>query len=65
MAVEIEGGTYCGGRHVRPDGYRKDCEKYNTAASMGWLVFRFTSDMVRNGNAVNFMERVLNENLRD
>lgn len=28
-------------------GFAKDCEKYNTATSMGWQVFRVTADMLR------------------
>jgi len=47
IALEIEGGTYTNGRHVRGSGYRHDCEKYNLAASLGWRVFRATSDMLR------------------
>jgi very-short-patch-repair endonuclease len=45
--VEIEGGTWVGGRHVRPAGYARDCEKYNQAALNGWVGLRFTSDMLR------------------
>jgi len=47
VALEIEGGTYTNGRHVRGSGYRHDCEKYNLAAALGWRVFRATSDMLR------------------
>ena len=47
VALELEGGTYTNGRHVRGSGYRHDCEKYNLAASLGWRVFRATSDMLR------------------
>lgn len=47
LAVEIEGGTWRGGRHVRPATYAKDCEKYNLATALGWRVFRLTVEMVR------------------
>lgn len=47
IAIEIDGGTWNGGRHVRGAGFRDDCIKLNTAASRGWLVFRLTSDMLR------------------
>jgi len=40
VAVEVEGGAFSGGRHTRGVGFVKDMEKYNTAASMGWLVLR-------------------------
>jgi len=40
IALEIEGGIYSRGRHVRPKGHLADIEKDNLAASEGWLVFR-------------------------
>jgi len=43
IAVEIEGGTWSGGRHNSGAGFKKDAEKYNTAASKGWLVLRATT----------------------
>ena len=52
VLVEIEGGTHSGGRHVRPEGYENDCEKYNAATVGGWRVLRFTSRMVRSGEAL-------------
>lgn len=51
VAIELDGGTWTGGRHVRGDGYAKDCRKLNAAALAGWLVFRFTSDMIANDPA--------------
>ena len=56
ILVEIEGGTYTQGRHTRGAGFAKDCEKYNTAASMGWRVFRFTAEMVKDGSAIKFLK---------
>lgn len=47
VAIEIDGGTHNGGRHVTGAGYTKDCKKLNTAAARGWLIFRLTSDMLR------------------
>ena len=46
IAVEIEGGIYSGGRHVRGKGFENDCEKYNLAQRLGWKVYRFTSSMI-------------------
>jgi hypothetical protein len=51
VAVEIEGVTKFGGskaigRHQRPEGMAKDCEKYNAALDLGWVVYRFTQDLV-------------------
>ena len=44
VAVEIDGAVWSYGRHNRPEGYINDLEKLNTAASMGWLVLRFTTE---------------------
>lgn len=46
VAIEVEGGVWAGGRHVRPKGFIDDCEKYNAAASQGWLVLRLVPDMI-------------------
>lgn len=46
VAVEIEGGVYSAGRHVRPKGYTSDVEKYNMATMLGWRVLRYTGAML-------------------
>ena len=43
VAIEIDGGVFDYGRHNRPQGYINDMEKLNNAASLGWLVLRFTT----------------------
>lgn len=45
VAIEIEGGIYTNGRHVRGRGYEKDCEKYNNAVLEGWKLFRITNNL--------------------
>lgn len=42
IAIEVEGGSYRGGRHTSGAGFRADMEKYNAATAMGWRVFRVT-----------------------
>jgi len=59
LAVEIEGGTWSGGRHVRGTGYMNDCRKYNLSVLHGWRVLRFTSEMVRDGEALDTLEQVM------
>jgi very-short-patch-repair endonuclease len=59
VAVEIEGGTWSGGRHTRGSGFSKDCAKYNQAAKDGWLVLRYTTEMVLAGDAINDVLEVL------
>jgi len=52
ILVEVEGGTWSGGRHTRGKGYEQDCEKYSWAASNGWTVLRYTTKQVNAGNAI-------------
>ncbi|HQR07014.1 MAG TPA: hypothetical protein PLN21_09340 [Gemmatales bacterium] len=59
LAVEVEGGTWSGGRHTRGKGYEEDCRKYNLAAIEGWKVLRFTSDMVKRGEAIKILRLML------
>jgi very-short-patch-repair endonuclease len=51
VAVELQGGTWTRGRHVRGQGYRADCERLNALQSRGWRVFYVTSDMLRDDPA--------------
>ena len=52
LAVECEGGVYSRGRHVRPDGFKRDAEKYNAAALAGWMVLRFTAQNIETQGAI-------------
>jgi hypothetical protein len=40
VCLEIEGGLYVRGRHVRPEGFLRDIQKYNRLALNGWLLLR-------------------------
>ena len=60
IAVEIEGGTYVRGRHVRPEGFRRDCQKYNSATLMGWRVLRGDSAMVKDGSLLETITEAMN-----
>lgn len=62
LALEIEGGTWTGGRHVRGQGYERDCEKYNAAALAGWTVLRVTTAMVRDGRALALLQEAFSTN---
>ncbi len=52
IALEIEGGIWVGGRHINPQGFSKDIEKYNLAAINNWMLLRVTSDMLKDGKDV-------------
>lgn len=59
LAVEIEGGLYNGGRHTRGKGYELDLEKYQAAQLDGWTVYRCSPSMVKSGDAVRTVEKLL------
>jgi very-short-patch-repair endonuclease len=52
VAVEVDGGTWGGGRHVRGKGFQNDADKLNAAQVLGWKVFRYTSTRIRSCFAV-------------
>lgn len=60
LLVEVEGGTWTGGRHTRGRGFAEDCAKYNSAALNGWMVLRFTSDQIKSGEAISTIEMAIN-----
>lgn len=59
VAVEIDGGVWSGGRHVRGAGYIADCEKLAEAAILGWRVLRVPTQWVTSGAALRLIERAL------
>lgn len=60
LALEVEGGTAAGkGRHSHGDGFVRDCQKYNAAALLGWRVLRFTTSMVKSGEAIDTIRAAL------
>ena len=58
VAIEIEGGTWTHGRHNRASGYSRDCEKYNAATAQGWRLFRLTSDMLTDEQAMDRLYQI-------
>jgi len=64
IAVEIEGGVWVKGRHINPIGYTKDCEKYNAAACMGWVVLRYTTDMAVSNPISDDVLQIIHERLK-
>ena len=59
VAVEVDGGSWIGGRHTRGAGFEGDLEKFNAAAELGWSIYRFTTRQVKNGTAMETLKRVL------
>jgi len=59
LIVEVEGGTYSGGRHTRGKGFEGDCRKYAEAVLRGFRVLRFTPAMIKSGEAIEMIKRAL------
>ena len=59
ILIEVEGGVWTNGAHVRGKHYTSDCSKYNLAATMGFRVLRFTGEMIKSGLALRTIEEVL------
>jgi very-short-patch-repair endonuclease len=55
ILIEVEGGLYTRGRHVRAVGYENDCEKYNWAQLLGYKVYRFTPGQIKSGDALTII----------
>lgn len=59
VALEMEGGVWLGGRHVRGSGFLKDMEKYNAAVIAGWRVLRCTPSTLTVAATMDMLGAVL------
>lgn len=59
LAVEVEGGGWTEGRHTRGSGFAEDLRKYHVAMGMGITVYRCDGALVRSGDAVELIGRLL------
>ena len=59
LAVEVHGGRWVYGRHQRPLGFQRDLEKHNLAVLLGWRVLMVLPEMVKDGTAVDLIQRAL------
>jgi len=59
IALEVEGGVFTGGRHTRGKGFVKDMEKYNSAATLGWVVVRCIPDEVCMLDTIEMVKKVI------
>jgi very-short-patch-repair endonuclease len=65
VAVEVDGGIYSRGRHVRGSGFERDAEKGNEAVLAGWRVLHFTPHQVRSGTAIKTIKILMTNGLLD
>lgn len=61
LAVEIDGGSWVGGRHTTGTGFTRDLEKLNEAICLGWRVIRCTPAQVESGECLTWLERTLGQ----
>lgn len=59
LAIEIDGGAWSRGRHVRGKGFIEDMAKQNALTELGWRILRFTPQQVRDGSALAQIRRCL------
>lgn len=58
VAIELQGGTWINGAHVRGGGYQEDCDKANEGTALGWKVLRFTeADLEDIPKVIKLIER--------
>jgi len=55
VLIDIQGGTWSGGAHVRGKGYENDVDKMNAATALGFEVYWFTGKQVKDGRAIAFI----------
>ena len=59
ILIEVEGGIWSGGRHTRGKGYIADMEKYNSATALGYSVYRYSTEQVKSGKAIEEIRRMV------
>ena len=59
LAIEVQGGTFTNGHHVRGKGYEDNRRKANAAAEMGIVVLEYTGQMIASGEAAAQIERLV------
>lgn len=59
LAIEIQGGIFNRGRHVRPIGYTEDRAKIRKATLQGWEVWEYTTIDMNKNNLHNVVTEIL------
>lgn len=57
VLIELEGGVFSGGRHIRAKGFIEDIYKYNMAAMLGYRVIRIATGMA----TAHYLEQIIKE----
>ena len=56
LLLEVQGGTWGKGAHSSGVGIARDCEKGNLATLAGWRTLNVTTDQIREGKAIRFLQ---------
>lgn len=59
LALEVQGGLFSAGRHVRGAALLREYEKLNAAQLAGFVVLFTTPDGVKNGKALALVKKAL------
>jgi hypothetical protein len=59
VALEVQGGLYTGGKHVRVAGYLNDVAKLNEGQLLGWLVLWCVPRQLDDGTALALIRAAL------
>lgn len=58
IIIELDGGVWTGGRHVRGGGFIEDCMKLNQAALLGYRVIRIPTGFATDNYVSEIIERI-------
>ena len=61
LLCEVQGGTWGQGAHSSGAGISRDCEKTILAQQLGYKVFPVTSEQIRQGQALRWLQAALQE----
>ena len=59
LIVEVQGGVWNNGAHVRGAGYERDCERMIEAQLLGHRILYVTPAHIQKGSALEWIERAL------
>lgn len=59
VALEIQGGLWTRGRHVRGKGYLNDMEKWNAGTLAGWRILLVTPQQLLTWQTVEMLRKLL------
>lgn len=59
LGVELHGGIFAHGRHVRPAGFQNDRRKMNAAVELGIRVLEYWPQAIADGSACAQVERII------